>query len=196
MTYNLQIFVDVNKAIRNVLDIKNPVAVIVGGTSGIGEYTAYTFAKYTEAPSFYIVGRSEESGKRVLDRLKELNRNPSSKFRFIKCDTGLIKENDRLCSIISRNESKVNLLVSSAGYLSFEGYIENSEGLNKKLAVHCYGRWRVVQGLIPLLSEAAKLKEPARTIVVHGAGREGNIFKNDLDLKESRWLSALQQCNN
>jgi NAD(P)-dependent dehydrogenase (short-subunit alcohol dehydrogenase family) len=185
MSYSLQRFLEANRAIKKVLDIKNPVGVFLGGTSGIGEHTAYAFARYTEAPSIYIVGRSEESGNRIVKKLKELNPNPNAKFEYVKCDAGLIKEDDRLCSIISGKENKVNLLVTSIAYMNFEGYKETSEGINKKLAVHYYGRWRVIQGLVPLLQEAAKKGEPARVITVHAAGEEGNIFKNDLDLKES-----------
>ena len=61
---------------------------------------------------------------------------------------------------IKAKESKVNLLVLSAGFLTMEGRNETEEGLDKKLSVHYYSRMRFTQQLQPLLAKAAK--EPRR----------------------------------
>lgn len=184
MQYSLQTFLEANSAVKRTLHVENPVGVFLGGTSGIGEYSAYAFAKYTEAPRIYIAGRSEESGNRIVKKLKELNPHPNAKYEFVKTDAGLIKEDDRLCGLIATNEDKVNLVMTSPGYINFEGYKETNEGVNDKLAVHYYGRWRVIERLIPLLQQSAKRGEPARAITVQAAGSEGKIFEDDLDLKE------------
>lgn len=76
-------------------------------------------------------------------------------------------------------------MVTSPGLLSFDSYKANSEEVNYKFAVHYYGRWRVIEKLVPLLQQAAKRDEPARAITVHAAGSEGKIFEDDLDSKES-----------
>jgi NAD(P)-dependent dehydrogenase (short-subunit alcohol dehydrogenase family) len=57
--------------------LRNKVAVITGGTSGIGEATAELFAQ--EGARVVICGRSEEKGRALADRLGE-------SVRFIRAD--------------------------------------------------------------------------------------------------------------
>jgi NADP-dependent 3-hydroxy acid dehydrogenase YdfG len=42
------------------------VAVFVGATNGIGEYTIKAFVKYTVKPRVYLVGRSKEAAERIV----------------------------------------------------------------------------------------------------------------------------------
>ena len=49
--------------------LSGKVAVITGGTSGIGEATAEAFVR--EGARVVIAGRSEEKGKVIADRLGE-----------------------------------------------------------------------------------------------------------------------------
>jgi hypothetical protein len=41
------------------------VCVFVGATSGVGEYSLKTFAKYANQPRIYFVGRSQEAADRI-----------------------------------------------------------------------------------------------------------------------------------
>jgi FlaA1/EpsC-like NDP-sugar epimerase len=95
------------------------VAVFVGGTSGIGESTAREFARYSEKPRIYIVGRSEEQGSKLVSEFKALNAGADTKF--IKSDVSLIKNVDKVCEEIKKQEEKVNLLFLSAGMLTMDG---------------------------------------------------------------------------
>lgn len=171
-----------NKSVKEG-DVRNPVGVFVGGTSGVGEYTAYKFAEYTTSPTIYIVGRNETAGETVLKKLRELNSSPDANYYFVKKDITLIKECDKLCENINEKESKLNLLFLTSGFLTFNGRTENAEGNDTKLAVNYYGRWRIVQKLMPLLSSAAENKEPTRVVSVLQPGNEGPVDEDDLDLK-------------
>lgn len=171
-----------NKESEN-FDLKNPVAVFVGGTSGIGEHTAYEFVKHTHSPTCYIIGRNATAGEQILSQLKELNSNENSQFHFIKKDVTLIKECDKLCDEISSKEEKINMLFLSSGFLTMNGRTENEEGLDTKLAVNYYGRWRIVDNLMPLVKKAADNNEPARVVSVLQPGNEGPVEEDDLELK-------------
>lgn len=88
------------------------VAVFIGGTSGIGEITVKTFAKYARKPRVYIVGRSQEAADRILAECAALN--PEGQFSFLKADVSLIRVVDELCDQIKAKESSLNLLFLSA----------------------------------------------------------------------------------
>ena len=93
------------------------VAVFVGGTNGIGEYTLKQVARHTKFPRVYFVGRSQEAGDRIRAECEQLN--PDGSFTFIRGDAGLIKNVDELCRDIKAKEKSINLLFLSIGTLDF-----------------------------------------------------------------------------
>jgi NADP-dependent 3-hydroxy acid dehydrogenase YdfG len=168
--------------------LKNPVGVFVGGTSGIGEHTALAFAKHSENPTIYIVGRNATAAENIINEMKKLNTSKDAKFHFLKHDLTLVSEADAVAKTILANESKVNLLLLSTGYLTLEGRNETKEGIDAKFAVNYYTRWRIVDKLVPLVEQAAKNSEPARVVSVLAAGSEAKIDLTDLDLKNTYTL--------
>ena len=94
------------------------VAVFVGGTNGVGEYTLKAFAKYATKPRVYIVGRSQEAADRIIEECKQLN--PSGKFEFMKSDISLLKNVDDVCRQIKSKETAINILFESQGTMAFD----------------------------------------------------------------------------
>jgi len=95
------------------------VAVFVGATSGIGEYTLRAFARHTVRPRVYFVGRSQKAADRIAKECKALN--PEGTFTFIKADVGIVKNVDGVCRDIMSKETAINLLCLSQGTLSVTG---------------------------------------------------------------------------
>lgn len=93
------------------------VAVFVGATNGIGEYTLRQFAKHAKDPRVYLVGRSPEAGPRIAAECTKISQGGS--FTFIKADTSLIRNVDQICKDIKAKESSINLLFLSTGTLDF-----------------------------------------------------------------------------
>lgn len=91
------------------------VAVFVGATSGIGEFSVKSFAKNVLQPRIYIVGRSQESADRIIAECKTLN--PQGEYFFLKTDSSLIKNVDDVCREIKSKEKSINVLFNSMGTL-------------------------------------------------------------------------------
>ncbi|KAF2476339.1 uncharacterized protein BDR25DRAFT_375228 [Lindgomyces ingoldianus] len=165
------------------------VAVFVGGTSGIGLYTAREFVRNTKAPHIYLIGRNQVEATRIIDELHELN--PSSKLNFIKSDVSLLRNVDEVCKEIKEKENKVNLLFMTVGYLTLKGRDETEEGLDRKFSLHYYARMRFAQNLTPLLNSAANDMGPnarlARVVSVLDPQLGLKLVPNfsDLSLKNS-----------
>lgn len=111
------------------------VAVFVGGTSGISEYTlralAKTHASKGKGLRAYIVGRKASAAEKIIADCKTVC--PSGDFQFVKAeDLALLKDVDRVCAEIQRVEeekgmagegkARIDILVMSQHYfpLSFE----------------------------------------------------------------------------
>lgn len=130
------------------------------------------------------MGRQDERASRVAKELRTLN--PSVVVRHVARDLTLLKNVDEVCAEISAQESKVNILCLSAGFLSMRGQDATPEGLDKKLAINYYSRWRFVANLLPFLQGAAEKGETARVLSILGAGKEGKLILEDLALREKK----------
>jgi NAD(P)-dependent dehydrogenase (short-subunit alcohol dehydrogenase family) len=89
------------------------VAVFVGATSGIGEYTLKAFALQTKNPTIYLIGRSDPAANRIVAECKGIN--PGGKYIFIKSDVSLLKNVDKVCEQILSKENSINLLFQTQG---------------------------------------------------------------------------------
>ena len=159
-----------------------PVAVFVGGTSGIGQGMVECFARITKGnSSIIIVGRNRAAAESIFATLPPAGK---STREFIHCDASLISNVHIASREILSRYNKINYLILSPGVLSFKGRDETSEGIDKKLALHYYARWRFIHDLLPSLERAKEADEDAKTISVFGAGNGGKIDVDDLGLKK------------
>lgn len=142
----------------------NLVAVFVGGTSGIGLYTARELVRNTTSPHIYLIGRNQTEATKIIQELQSIN--SSSQVSFVQKDVSLLKNVDEACQEIKAKEKHVNLLFMTCGYFVFTGRDETAEGLDKKFALHYYTRMRFINQLQPLLDTAAASKSLSRVVSV------------------------------
>ncbi|KAF8335163.1 hypothetical protein F5887DRAFT_983681 [Amanita rubescens] len=165
-----------------------PVAVITGGTSGIGKHTAQALAKYTKGNAHIIlIGRNEAAAKEIIESFPKPSgpdAHPDWKHEFVHCDARLMKNVHAACKSISSRVSRVNFLVLSHGYLNFKGREETEEGIDVKMAIRYYSRWVFTQELLHLLKNAKNAEQKASVLTIMGAGWGPKIDLDDLDLKK------------
>ncbi|HZW58703.1 MAG TPA: SDR family NAD(P)-dependent oxidoreductase [Woeseiaceae bacterium] len=95
--------------------LKKKVALITGGTSGIGRATALLFAE--EGARVAIVGRNRERGKKVVAELEELG----SRGLFIAADVCFAADCERAVAETVATFGRLDVLFNNAG-----GYVANN----------------------------------------------------------------------
>ena len=123
--------IDAVRSSNSLLVKSHPlVAVFVGGTSGIGEYTVKalaTHAKQGQGLRLYIVGRNADAAEKTISDCTRLF--PEGDFRSVKAgDLALLRDVDLVCAEIMRMEeesftggpARVDLLVLTQAYFSFD----------------------------------------------------------------------------
>lgn len=182
-----------NARIPNCLPV-GLVAVFVGGTSGIGEYTLKEFARRTRRPRIYNIGRSQQASDRIAAECMTLN--ADVQYTFIQADVGLIRSVDVVCEQIWQKEKAINILFLSAAtlvvgtsmYFAYEhsdrneSYMadeisESEEGLHLNAALKYYSRARFILKLLPLLEAASTIR---RVVSVYFGTKEGPVNLNDI----------------
>ena len=92
-------------------DLSGKVAVITGGTMGIGLGIAKTFAE--NGAELALIGRNIKNGEKALSEIKEITK---KKARFYSCDVGEYEQVKETCGKILSDFGKVGILVCNAGW--------------------------------------------------------------------------------
>jgi NAD(P)-dependent dehydrogenase (short-subunit alcohol dehydrogenase family) len=101
--------------------LQNEVALVTGGTSGIGEATAILFAK--EGARVAITGRNEKRGHAVLDQILE----SGGKAIFIRTDVRQTAECRRAVDETLNSFGKLDILFNNAGVFYPQTMLECGE---------------------------------------------------------------------
>ncbi|CCM05843.1 uncharacterized protein FIBRA_08079 [Fibroporia radiculosa] len=162
-----------------------PVAIFVGGTSGIGQATAEAFARHTRGNAHIILcGRNRVAAEQIIASFPTPSV-PDAKHEFVECDVSLMKNIDETTAGLLNSLGKVNFLILSAGIFTLKGRNETAEGIDRKLALGYYARWKFTRDLMPLLRKAKDTGEDAKVISVLAAGHGSDIDLDDLGLKKN-----------
>ncbi|KAG9046095.1 hypothetical protein FS837_005082 [Tulasnella sp. UAMH 9824] len=166
-----------------------PTALFVGGTSGCGQGTAEAFARATEGRAHILIcGRNREAAEKIIATLPK---HPESKYEFVECDATLMKNVVKAAEEVKHKigdadgKSKLNYLVLSQGIMTMNGFNPTSEGIDKKMALHFYSRWKFVDELLPLLEKASSDGEEARVMSILAPGTCGALDTTDFGLKKN-----------
>lgn len=167
------------------------VVAFVGGTTGIGSYTARalarTFAKHGSKLRVYIIGRNASSAESHIAYGRTTA--PGSDWRFIAAkDIALLADVDKVCAEIFAQENaspfaggppRLDVLYMSAALSPLQPSPLTSEGLDSQLSLLYYSRIRFIQTLTPLLN--ASINGSARVISIF-AGNMEDAIKSGGDL--------------
>jgi NAD(P)-dependent dehydrogenase (short-subunit alcohol dehydrogenase family) len=136
--------------------LENQVALIIGGTKGIGRATAQAIVK--EGATVVVVGRSKDAGAELVKTL-----GPS--VTFLQADISLMSEVRRVAEEFKKLHSRLDILIHSADVTYFKRH-ETPEGLETTFATNYLSRF-LLNGL---LLDMLKASGSARVIHVAAAG--------------------------
>jgi NAD(P)-dependent dehydrogenase (short-subunit alcohol dehydrogenase family) len=71
------------------------------------------------------------------------------KREFVRCDATLMADVVRAAGEVRAQAEKVNYLVMSPGIMTLQGRTETAEGIDEKMALHYYARWKLAQECVP-----------------------------------------------
>ncbi|EXJ79099.1 hypothetical protein A1O3_08600 [Capronia epimyces CBS 606.96] len=166
------------------------VAVFIGATSGIGLNALQQFAQQAQgsSPRIYSVSRPATAAahQSVLASLGQSH--PTGTYKLITADVSLVCEIDKVVDAVASQETKVDILFMSAGFMAFEGRKDTREGLDPSMSTRYYSRLRAVQRFLPLLNNPA-VSSP-RVVSVLAGGLERPLNESDLDLRDPSHYSV------
>jgi NAD(P)-dependent dehydrogenase (short-subunit alcohol dehydrogenase family) len=133
--------------------VKGKVIVITGGTSGIGEATAYKMAE--AGAQVVVVARDPEKAAPVMARIKSLG----GKGRFISCDLADIADCDRLVATVLKEFGRCDYLVNNAGRSIRRGIASSFDRFHdfeRTMQLNYFGSLRLIMGFLPAMMKQNK----------------------------------------
>ena len=145
---------------KDIFDISGKVALITGGSRGIGEMIAEGFVAF--GVKTYISARKAETCDAAAARLSM-----QGECISIPADLSTTDGITELADEIKTRESRLDVLVNNAG-ASWGAPIEEfpESGWDKVMDINVKGPFFLTQALLPLLEAAASAEDPARIINV------------------------------
>jgi NAD(P)-dependent dehydrogenase (short-subunit alcohol dehydrogenase family) len=126
--------------------VKGKVAVVTGGTSGIGEATAYKLAE--AGAQVVVVARDAEKAKPVMARIKAMG----GKAKFHSCDLADLADCDRLVAAVLREHGRCDFLVNNAGRSIRRGIASSFDRFHdfeRTMQLNYFGSLRLIMGFLP-----------------------------------------------
>lgn len=132
--------------------LKDKVALIIGGTSGIGEATAKAFAE--EGAKVVVSGRKEEEGDRIV---KDITDNGGLAI-FAKVDTTNFEEVTKGVQKTVDEFGTLDILYNGAGILdSYQTALDiEEEDYDQLMAVNVKGPYLAAKAVLPIFLEKGK----------------------------------------
>ncbi|MBC7428179.1 MAG: SDR family NAD(P)-dependent oxidoreductase [Bacteriovorax sp.] len=140
-------------------DLKDKVALVTGGTAGIGAAVAHSLS--IQGAKVFLTGRNEKKGK--IFEEKNLH------SRFFSLDMGNWDDLEKFCN----NCESFDYIVLNAGSMP-EKYFVNENGVESQCASQLLGHFY----LIDRLKKMGKIKQGARIVWVSSGG----MYLRELDL--------------
>jgi len=145
---------------KNLFDVSGKVALVTGGSRGIGEMIAEGYVSH--GVKTYISARKAEACDATAARLSAIGECIS-----IPADLSTMEGIDFLARAIGDREERLDILVNNAGATWGAAVDDFPEGgWDKVMDLNVKSPFFLTQALLPLLEAAASAADPARIIMV------------------------------
>jgi NAD(P)-dependent dehydrogenase (short-subunit alcohol dehydrogenase family) len=130
-------------------NLRGKVALITGGTTGIGLATAQLFIE--EGAKVIVTGRNPET-------LEQANKKLGTNADLIAADTSDLKAVEQLFKTIEQRYKKIDALFVNAGIAKFAPLEQSTpEMFDAQFAVNVRGAYFTVQRAVPLISDGGAI---------------------------------------
>ncbi|GKT87465.1 retinol dehydrogenase 12 [Colletotrichum tofieldiae] len=136
-------------------DLTGKVAVVTGGSEGIGYGVTYTLLKNNIA-KVYILSISKEVVDGAKDAIsKELGAEKAGRTKWFECDMGDWKRVKEVAEQIKNDTDRLDIVVNNAGR-GIMTYELTDYGVDRHMAVNHMGHVVLTSHLLPLIKQTAE----------------------------------------
>ncbi|KAI9762123.1 MAG: Rho GTPase [Chaenotheca gracillima] len=143
--------------------LKGKVAVVTGGSEGIGYGATHTFLK-NDISKIFVLSVSKEVVDGATDAIrKEMGDDAANKVVWLQCDLSDWKRAKQTADKISSSTDRIDILVNNAarGIMSYQ---LTDNGVDRHMALNHMGHVTLTSHLLPLLKKTASAGNTVRIV--------------------------------
>ena len=146
--------------INNLFSVEGKVAVVTGGSRGIGEMI--TSGLLANGAKVYISARKAPA---LIEKAKELSELYDAECIALPCDLSSLEGIESFTNILKEKEGKIDFLINNAGAAWGEPFENFSEsGWDKVMDLNVKSIFFLTQKMTPLLKLNATEEDPSRVV--------------------------------
>jgi len=146
-----------------MLRLHGKVAVVTGGSSGLGLATAHRFAR--EGAFVYITGRRQDELNMAVALIGD-------RAAAVRGDVQNLQDLDRLYDRIKSEKGKIDILVANAGFIDPESFVELTEkNFDQTFGINVRGLLFTAQKALPLFRDGGAIVLISSIAAVKGIPR-------------------------
>ena len=146
--------------IDELFNVSGKVAVVTGGSRGIGEMIAAGFL--ANGVKVYITARKEAA---LIEKANELSKTYQAECIPVPCDLSTMDGMEEFAAFMKSKEEHIDFLINNAGASWGGPYADYSEkGWDKVMDLNVKSIFYLTQKLTPMLTVKASADDPSRVV--------------------------------
>ncbi|KAF2727092.1 bile acid 7-dehydroxylase 1/3 [Polyplosphaeria fusca] len=151
----------------NIFSLKGKVAVVSGGSRGLGLHAASGLLQ-AGCSKVFITSRKAQACDDAVAALNALpNKSPNARAYSVPADSSKLSEIERLVREVSKETDHIDILFANAGatWGAYFDDVDEKNAWNKVMDLNVRSVFFTIQKFAPLLEKKATVEDPSRVIV-------------------------------
>lgn len=162
---------------------KNIVAVVTGGSNGIGLSTVQTLSQY-DGMNVVMCARNTKIAKEKIKK-NTIAHKKKNKIRIQELDLSDLVSIKKACKEIIKREGHVDILINNAGVMALPNREETKQGFEMQIGVNHIGHFLFTRLLLPIMNDGGRI-----VTVSSRAHSKGTIDIDDLNYNKGKVYSS------
>ena len=159
--------------------LQDKVAIVAGGSSGIGLATAKRFV--SQGAFVFITGRRQAELDNAVSEI-------GSNVIAIQADSSNLADLDRVFETIRTTKGRIDIVVANAGILEYVPIAQVTEAhFDRVFSVNVKGLVFTVQKALPLMPDGSTIILMSSTVARKGLGRSGVYAATKATIRSFAW---------
>ncbi|KAI4093903.1 MAG: hypothetical protein LQ339_007585 [Xanthoria mediterranea] len=150
-------------SLRDIPSLDGRVAIITGGSDGIGYATTLQLALH--GARVYIIARSSEKATQAIANMRQSAAEKSLDIQFLQADLQSLASVIQVAKRFNEKESNLDILINNAGIMAAP-YELTEDGYETQWQTNYLSPFLLTKSLLPTMTSTARKNAPARIINV------------------------------
>ncbi|KAF1944935.1 NAD(P)-binding protein [Clathrospora elynae] len=150
-------------SLEEVPDLSGKVAVVTGGSEGIGYGCTHTLLSHN-IKKLFIISKGEDIAEDAIKAIREeMGEDKASRVQWMQCDLSDWEETGKIAFKISEKTDRIDILINNAarGIMTYQ---LAKNGIDLHMATNHIGHVVLTSHLLPLLKSTAKKGDKVRLV--------------------------------